>query len=242
VAIMVFIAHLCLLLSAPKFGYDFKIFWEVGRDVWDGIDPYQPQAFERHPFLNPPSALPLFALFASLPQTTSNLISTGVNLLSAISLAPLSIWLLRSDPMEHKSPSLKESLIWNSRFPLLICITAASLFTEASRGSFYTGQLSMLVAFSLLAAAICQFKGRPIASAALLCLGTAKIATMAPFLLLFFRKRDWMTWIGLCVMVLAACLVATPMTELKLRVTELWQYVAVMSSEGATNDYSFSGP
>src|SRR5262245_58112967 len=45
----------------PTLGFDYRIFWEVGRDVWDGRDPYAAGRFVEHPFLNPPTALPVFA-------------------------------------------------------------------------------------------------------------------------------------------------------------------------------------
>ena len=41
--------------------HDYRIFWEAGRALLDGRDPYQ------YPILNPQSALPIFALFALVP-------------------------------------------------------------------------------------------------------------------------------------------------------------------------------
>jgi hypothetical protein len=42
--------------------WDGQIFWNAGRDVLGGVDPYA-----RPEFLNPPTALPIYVLFALLP-------------------------------------------------------------------------------------------------------------------------------------------------------------------------------
>src|SRR5881227_3772468 len=70
-SIAIFLVTLCcttilLFFPARDFGFDYRIFWSVGRDVWAGLDPYAEERFGGHPFLHPPSALPLFSLFATL--------------------------------------------------------------------------------------------------------------------------------------------------------------------------------
>ena len=66
---------------------DHRIFWTVGRDLWDGLDPYDPARFAENPFLNPPTALPLFALFAALPYRPSLVIWTLANVLIGLALS-----------------------------------------------------------------------------------------------------------------------------------------------------------
>ena len=71
------------------FGLDFQFFWKAGCDVWGGVDPYSPSRFTEHPFLNPPTALPLFALFAALPIRASLAFWTLLNVASSLGLIVL---------------------------------------------------------------------------------------------------------------------------------------------------------
>src|SRR5262245_37337574 len=70
----------------PALGFDYRIFWNVGCDVWAGHDPYSSQRFDEHPFLNPPTALPVFALFAAVPFTVSFPVWTFANALACVAL------------------------------------------------------------------------------------------------------------------------------------------------------------
>ena len=70
-SLAILLIHLYALFPLEQFGYDYSLFWTAGRDVWAGLDPYAAELFDRHPFLNPPTALPLFALFAILPLRLS---------------------------------------------------------------------------------------------------------------------------------------------------------------------------
>src|SRR5437016_1330918 len=70
----------------PLLWFDYRIFWEVGLDVLAGRDPYSPDRFDAHPFLHPPTALPLFALFALAPFEVSFLVWTVLNILACLVL------------------------------------------------------------------------------------------------------------------------------------------------------------
>ena len=60
---------------------DYHIFWRAGRDIWESLDPYDPVRFAVSPFLNPPTAIPLFTLFAAVPYRLSLIIWTFLNCL-----------------------------------------------------------------------------------------------------------------------------------------------------------------
>src|SRR5262249_48718182 len=53
VVISLLTLQLAFFSCAPEFGFDYHIFWLVGADIWEGKDPYAPEAFAAHPFLQP---------------------------------------------------------------------------------------------------------------------------------------------------------------------------------------------
>src|SRR3954471_17842463 len=55
-------------------GWDFQIFWEGGAAVWRGEDPYEVEGL-----VNPPTALPLYALLAALPFDTALAVWTALS-------------------------------------------------------------------------------------------------------------------------------------------------------------------
>src|SRR5262245_868465 len=68
-----------LAFITRAFPADISVFWRVGRDVRAGLDPYGPDVFWGHPFLNPPSALPMFAAFAAVPLRAAQVASFFAN-------------------------------------------------------------------------------------------------------------------------------------------------------------------
>src|SRR5271157_5188577 len=85
----ILLIHLYAVFHQDLFGFDFQLFWKTGLDVWRGADPYAPARFAEHPFLNPPTALPLFALFAALPIRASLAFWTLLNVASSLGLIVL---------------------------------------------------------------------------------------------------------------------------------------------------------
>src|SRR5205807_9465393 len=69
--------------------FPYTTLFRSGGDVWAGRDPYSDERFASHPFLHPPTALPLFALFAALPFHASFTAWTVVNVLLALTLVAL---------------------------------------------------------------------------------------------------------------------------------------------------------
>ena len=79
----------CLILTY-QMPYDFKRFWQVGTDLWAGVDYYSLNPTgERQLILNPPTILPLFQLWALFPLQDSAKLWTALNAVCVFGLVPL---------------------------------------------------------------------------------------------------------------------------------------------------------
>jgi Glycosyltransferase family 87 len=239
--VAVFLIHLYAASHSDLFGFDFRIFRRAGCDVWAGLDPYAPARFDDHPFLNPPTALPLFALFA-LPSVRASLAFwTVLNVTSSLGLVALArSTLISQDRLDAAGGKVRaglESLRFVGIAGLAICLN----FSEASMKGFFLGQLSVFTAVMVLFALLCQGRSRPIWAGVCLFLATVKVGTMLPFLLLFLRRADRWTWAMLTVLVIGACLMTGQPGELPGRLAILTDRIADLSAPGNVNDYSYAG-
>jgi hypothetical protein len=220
---------------SPRLGFDYRLFWEVGHDVWAGQDPYSADRFADHPFLNPPTALPLFALFALAPFEVSFFVWVLVNAVACATLLPLSQNTLIAQeergPLFPRLPSL-----------VLVGLTPALVLSDASLVSLYLGQLGVLASVALLVALDFQARGRPVLAGVCLALASVKPTTVLPFLLLFLRKGDRRTWVALAAGVLGLCLVTGSLLDLPQRCATILERIGQMEAPGVVNDYSFEGP
>jgi len=240
-ALAIFLMHLYAMFPLEKFGYDYSIFWKAGCDVWAGLDPYARDRFNGHPFLNPPTALPLFALFAVLPVRLSLGLWTVGNILTSLALVGLARAALVAQAGLDKRDASEIADRW--RLPplavagLSICLA----FSDSSLMGFYVGQLSVFVSLMLLAALVAQGRGRPVWAGVWLSLATVKVGTLVPFLLLFVRKADRWTWVALAVLILGYCSLTGRLTQLPGRLATLVDRIQELSAPGKVNDYSFQG-
>jgi Glycosyltransferase family 87 len=242
IVVLLFIGHLFLLFPAQEFGFDYRIFWKVGRDVWTGENPYAADRFGEHPFLHPPSALPLFALFAALPFALSCALWTAANAAMCLLLPAYTQRTLKSQDDRSVGRVGNSSYgPWPLPLTALAALTAALAVSDASLTTLYTGQLSILASLFLLAALDAQARGRPLLAGVWLALATIKIGTMVPFLLLFLRKSDRGTWVSLGALVLSLCLVTGHVSELPDRLTSWLHHIDELALPGQVNDYSFQG-
>jgi hypothetical protein len=230
-----------LILFGAMIPPDYHIFWRAGRDVWAGIDPYSPERFAMNPFLNPPTALPVFAIFAVLPFRASFVVWAVLNLLICLTLPLYSLRALaaqeRLDAGMGREPSSPLRLAWRD----LIGLTAAFAVSDAFVRGLYAGQLGLLTAFFLVAALDAQGRRRPVIAGICLALATIKVGTMLPFLLLFHRKADIPSWIALGAATLVLCLATSPPDALPGRIVDTARRIEVLSAPGKVNDYSFQG-
>jgi hypothetical protein len=238
----IFITHLYVMFPLPNFGYDHQLFWSIGRDVWAGLDPYAQDRFAVHPFLNPPTILPLFALFAVLPLRVSLALWTVANVLLSLALPALALNALKLQAgLEHKEDTARAGPWELPRLTLAGLAICVSFSDDALMG-FYVGQLNLLVAVTLLAALIAQGQNRPFWAGCWLYLASAKIGTMVPFLLLFLRKADRWTWVVLAALLFGSCALTVRLTEFPARLATLAERIDELARPGNVNDYSYEGP
>lgn len=229
VGTMIFIIRTIDHVRSGGFLHDFKIFRAVGFDVWKGLDPYASDHFFLHPFLNPPTATPLFAAFAMLPLWWSSIVWAGLNLVAGIALVTLAKLCLITQGVYNDRLSRRDE----------ICVlTLALVLSSAAVEGFILGQLSLFTSTALLIALIAQGRGKPVWAGLWLGVATVKIGTMVPFLVLFLRKQDRPAWVSLCVVVIVLCLIGGPVSELPHRLQEYTHRIEQLGSEGHVNDYS----
>jgi hypothetical protein len=228
-----------LVGSFPSFGADYRIFYRVGGDVWAGSDPYADRQFNDHPFLNPPTALPLFALFAALPLSSGLALWTVGNGLAGVALVAWSQDTLRA---QEALGGRGGPVAWALPPVAVAGLTVSLLISDASLLNLQLGQLSILAAVLLLGALAAQGRGRPVWAGVFLALATVKVATMLPFLLLFLRKADRWAWAAFGVAVLGLCLLSGPPSQLPARAAALLERIQELQAPRAVNDYSFEGP
>ena len=241
-ALAIFLMHLYAMFPLENFGFDYLIFRKAGRDVWAGLDPYVADRFADHPFLNPPTALPLFALFAVLPARASLALWTVANVVASLALVPLSLYTLKAQAGLDERHDRKSAESWRLPLPVIAGLSICLAYSDSSLMGFYTGQLNVFVVLMLLASLIAQARGKPVWAGFWLFLGTVKVGTMLPFLLLFLRKTDRPTWVTLAVLVLGSCFLTGRPVELPGRLVTMVERIEDLSAPGKVNDYSFEGP
>jgi hypothetical protein len=234
-------AHLCYVFTAKLFGMDYQIFWSAGRTVWAGRDPYAPDEFAAHPFLNPPTALPVFAAFALLPVNCGCALWTMANVSAVLALAglaqrTLSIQQDGGTPAASDDQETGRLSAW-----ALAGLTAGLIVSDAALTTFYLGQFSILTTVAILAALTAQGQGKPIVAGLWLALATIKVTTMLPFLLLFHRKSDRLTWLSLGLAVGALCLATGAPASLPGRLEAMLKHIKELQAPGQVNDYTFGG-
>jgi hypothetical protein len=233
--------YLGLLSRSHLFGLDYQFFWRVGSDVWRGVDPYHDTSFGRHPFLNPPTALPLFALFAALPLPSSLATWTALNVVSALGLIVLALKVLSLEGQPDLHHARKHAELGTLRAAEIAALAVCLACSKASIKGFVLGQLSVLVAVMIVIALIAQARGRPVLAGICFAVATSKFVTMVPFLILFLRRADRSTWIALAAVVLVLCAATRGISGLPARAAALARRAEELSAPGKVNDYSFEG-
>lgn len=220
-------------LGEYQWGFDHRIFWEIGRDVLRGVDPYQPGRFREHPFLNPPSTLPVFAAMATLPLRAS--IAAWSVLYSA--LAFVIVWLARATVATGGSAGARAL----TGAELAVLATAFAL-SDACMATLELGQVALLATALILLGLRAEQHRRPAAAGVALGLATMKVGTMVPFLLLFLRRRDLRAWVGLGVSVAALVVLGGFAAQLSEHARLEIRYIGEFAEPGAVNDISYEGP
>ncbi len=222
----------CLILTY-QMPYDFKRFWQVGTDLWAGVDYYSLNPTgERQLILNPPTILPLFQLWALFPLQDSAKLWTALNAVCVFGLVPLAYLALTRQGTGTQHQLSRPTL------GLLATVIAASCATGMGLA---LGQVSMLAVASILLALWAQGANRPWLAGLGLAVATIKINTVVPFLTLFLRRKDVPTWISLSVSSLGLCLLCGPLAQLPHRCQTTLQTIRGTFEPGRVNDYSDLG-
>ena len=221
-------------VTSYQLPYDYKLFWQVGRDLAAGLDDFAPALRgERQPILNPPTALPLFRAFAALKLRDGAGLWYAMNALGVLGIVPLAHAALRSQ-MGADAPRL-------SRVKLGL-LSAAMALSCAQGMNLSLGQVSLLGTAAILAALLAQGSGRPALAGAFLAVATIKVNTALPFAILFLRKGDRRTWVSIPITCLALCLLNSRPAEVPHRVVRTLHAIRATQGPGQVNDYGYDGP
>ncbi len=217
----------------PSWGFDYTIFANIGRDIWVGLDPYDPARFWHHPFLNPPSTFPLFVALGVLPHRMGLVVWTIVNTALALLMVPLAHRVVRAQSGLGPWSDLQSMELG--------ALAAAFALSDACTALIDLGQLSLLASLLILVALDIQ-RQQPVLAGVCLALATMKIGTMLPFLLLFVRREDRATWVSLILAIPALCLVGGHPERLIGQCQNLLRYIGKLSQPGGVNDLTYAGP
>ncbi len=237
VALVLALAESALLF--PFVGANYRTFWQVGVDLWHGLDPYAPDHF---PILYPPNALPYFAAFALLPYDASFRVWAVLNVLALLGLVVLAQRALQPPPGAGDLPTAGDDVAWGLPPRAVLVLTVALALSEASRATVTNGHLGVLTAGLVLLALHAQGRGRPALGGLWLGLAAIKPLTVLPFLLLFHRRADFKSWVVMGAVILALCLLTDSPARLIERVGVLRVEAEKLSGPGQVNDYSLDGP
>jgi hypothetical protein len=207
-------------------GTDAHIYWNAGKDVANGLDPYA-----RPAVMNPPTALPFFALFGRAPYPIFLALWTGSLFLGYCLVVPAACQALSAGKTWDR---------WQLPGLALLVFGSTLILSYTCRFGLFLGQMSVLVVLAICAALWCQGRGRPVWAGLWLALASVKPATMLPFLLLFHRKRDVKSWLALAGFGLALAMVWVPPWDLPATLAECLANIRHGAQPGGVNDYSFA--
>jgi hypothetical protein len=219
--------------SLAQNGYlmDATVFRTAGRAIWSHEDPYASLRV-----LNPPTALPLFALLALIPAAVFGPVWKVAIILGHAATSLVSGRLVDSDV----KPAVKSD---GARVPTdVVVVAAVVVMSVAARMSLAIGQLTFVTTLAIVAALLFHVRGKPIAAGIALAVATIKITTMLPFLLLFLHRRDWKVWVALVVAGLALTFATVAPGDLVARLSSALAAIKAGSAPGAMNDYTFANP
>lgn len=218
-----------LLRGTPGFDSDFAIFHAVGIDVLAGKNPYDPQLFAAHPILHPPSAFPVFALFALVPYVLGHVLWTLGNLALALGLVVLGAALLRRLDGATTPEVTRDELI---------VLTTAVLLSNTVNPALAIGQMPIFATALLFFAVYAETAGRHVLAGVLLGLASVKVGTMVPFLLLFVRRGGRATWLSLGATVVGLSVMQGHPLLIPSEIRSELQAIKALAREGQVNDVS----
>ena len=129
------VVRLIHLSGTAVWGFDHHIFWKVGNDVWAGMDPYSPERFRTHPFLNPPSTFAFFGLIAALPYRASLFLWTFIYTIISYALVFMGRAVLDTDDGGEAQPL---------SYAELVRLATTVALSDACMATLELGQLALM--------------------------------------------------------------------------------------------------
>jgi len=223
---------IAFVVPNPFHAVDFRAFHETGRVVLAGGDPYAvADSPDFLPALNPPPALPLFAMFASMPFDVAWAMWATFN----IAVLFLGVELARR-VINRAEPARPIA------FAAVAGLAGVIALSPGGRLGLLYGQLHAWELVTVTLAVGCLASSRPLMAGALLGLASFKPQTMLPFLVLILKPREWRAWLAMAVVGFGLTFLATPPGELLTRLREMNDRVARFGDVGGLNDYSYANP
>ncbi len=211
---------------------DYRTFRRAGVDLLVGIDPYEPSRWFDHQILHLPTAFPVFTALALLPEQAGPMIWTILNSSIALLIVPLALKVVKQPP---QGPEWGEILVLEAG-----ALTMLFALSNACSRAIFTGQLALLVAILILLAL--YYRGRqPVVAGVFLALATVKVNTMAPFGLLFLRRRDRATWVSCAATILVLLLLSGHPERLFDQGRAMLRYIGMLSQPGMVNNPTYTG-
>jgi hypothetical protein len=207
---------------------DARTFWGAGQAVWEGRDPYVDRRL-----LNPPPALPLFVVFALLPAPTFFAVWSVVLLIGHALLAPAS---------QASVLSPGEAPEWKLGAAELLIYSAALVGSVSTRTALAVGQIPIVPAAGILLALAARQRGHPVLAGLGLALASVKVTSMIPFLVLFNRRKDVVTWATLAGAGLVMTFATTWPSDLPGRLAACLANIKRAGAPGENNDFSLANP
>jgi hypothetical protein len=230
---LIYFLDLAFVRIDPRVLLDFRIFYNVGLDIWTGADPYELARWASHPFLHPPTAFPYFALMASVPYEVSVVVWAVIDSFLAIGMVLLAYRIFVRFG--------EAAVVDLSPAEVGVLVTVVTL-CGACQATLGLGQLGIRASALILFAVLALAYNRSILSGALFGLATIKVATMLPFLLLVLRRRDWKVWLALGATVCVLILLGGQPHRVAEQCIAMLQRIGELSKPGSINDITYTGP
>ena len=205
--------------------WDFRVFHSIGRAFWSGTDVYADVMMQ-----SPPTAIPLFALFALAPLRAASAAWFAFNLAALFGLVTIAKRVLAT--LQPGSVSTA----WHGEAGM----TVAVVLSVASTWGLDAGQLSAWTTLWIYLALLAHARGRAATAGFCLAPASVKIATVLPFLIPSLAWRQWRTWAAFGVAVIALPM-AWPSDLMSMAAKEL-RNITAARQPGLVNDYTFAGP
>jgi hypothetical protein len=224
-AVWLFVACRGVLFLSSNTAWDLRVFHALGQRFWSGTDVYADIMAQ-----SPPTAVPLYALFALATLPVASAAWFAFNLAALFGILALAKRIFAT-----LQPGITPT-VWYSEAG----VTVAVVLSVASTWGLDAGQMTVWTTLWIYLGLLALAQDRDVAAGLCFAPATVKAATVLPFLIPSLAWRRWRTWIGLGAGVLALPM-AWPSDLMAMVMREL-RNIAAARQPGLVNDYSFAGP